>query len=130
MIVTGELDLEQFTPAEGQGVELDVFSYFVENGYPVDEILEAHSVVNQKPDDENSGHIVLKVKTLSKPLSEADAVEDEMHMWTCDCKGYQYHYSVDLSERRLGEWDFCPHIEAVAKSVKALNDDSQTELME
>lgn len=128
MIVTGQLDVDQFTPAEGQGVELDVFSYFVENGYPVEEILEAHSVVNQKPDDENSGHIVLKVKTLSKPLSEADAVSDELHRWVCSCKAFQFHHSVDLQERRLGEWEHCKHIQSVAKSVKAIEDKNQETL--
>lgn len=132
MIHTAELDLEQFGQDDVEGRPeqfwLDVFNYWVDNGYPIDSLLGAHSVVHKKQDSEDTAHVVLKVQTLSKPKDMADIVADETTMYACDCKGYQYHYSVDLDEKRLPDWGYCPHIDAVDPTVKADNDESQQTL--
>jgi len=121
MIHTGKLDTEQFG---SDGVELEVFSYLYDNGYPVDSIEEAHAVVSEK-DKDNTGHIVLKIQTLRKPLKEADATTDQTTKFVCDCKAFQFHHSVDLEERYLSEWDSCKHINAVSKVEKAKADENQ-----
>lgn len=129
-IHTAELDLEQFSTEteESNLLTLDVWSYWHDNGYPVESILEAHSALSQKATEENTGHIVLKVESLSKPLNRADVVEDSISVWCCDCKGYQYHYSVDLEQQGITDWKSCPHIKAVSKAERAKADDQQTEL--
>jgi len=130
MIHTARIDLDNFAESDSTSlcINLDVFSYFYEHGYPVDEILEAHSAVNAKPDDENSGHLVVKLKTLSKPLEQADASVDTHTMYACDCKSYTYHTSVDLEEKQITEWEPCKHIESVDPSVRAANDPNQEQL--
>lgn len=129
-IVTAELDLEQFANSDSQQlpIEFDVWSYWYEHGFPVDSVIEAHSAVSRKSNEENSGHVVAKVETLEKPLERADAAVDDTTVWCCDCKGYQFHYSVDLEDYSVTEWGACPHIEAVSKVEKAKSDDNQTEL--
>jgi len=72
MLHSGEIDTEQM-----QDAELDVSSYLKTSGYPIDDIIEAYAVVSVKNQSENTGHIVLKIQTLSKPIDEADAVEDQ-----------------------------------------------------
>lgn len=131
MIHAAPLDLDNLAESDDTSlaVNLDVFSYWYENGYPVDGIVEAYCVVNVKRDNENTGHTVLKVETLSKPLDKADVVADQTEVWACDCKGYQHHYSVDLEDTPVTEWDACPHIEACDKSAKAKNDDNQDTLL-
>jgi hypothetical protein len=124
MIHTGKLDVEQFI----EDIEIEVFSYLYDNGYPVDDIEEAHAVVSEKK-EENTGHIVLRIQTLTKPLNEADATTDQTTKWVCDCKAFQFHHSVDLEERYLSEWDSCKHINAVSKVKKAQADENQDTLL-
>jgi len=123
MIHTAELDLDSF--GEDTPIELDVFNYLRTNGYPVDELTEAHAILNQKPDKDDTGHMVIQIQTLSKPLDLADAATDQYEMWCCDCRGFQFHEGVDLEEQRITEWGHCKHIESVDKSIKAQNDDHQ-----
>jgi len=129
-IVTAELDLEQFANSDSQQlpIEFNVWSYWYEHGFPVDSVMEAHSAVSRKSGEANSGHIVAKVETLSKPLDRADVAVDSCTVWCCDCKGYQFHYSVDLEEYSVTGWEACPHIEAVAKEARAQNDEQQETL--
>jgi len=130
MIHTAPLDLSQFGTDDDtdKPVWLDVWNYFNTNGYPIESIDEAHTAIHKKTDDEDTSHIVVKVTTLEKPLEQADVVADQTQKWCCDCKGYAYHYSVDLEDHSVVDWKPCPHIEAVDKSVKAKAGDSQTEL--
>jgi len=72
MLHSGEIDTEQM-----QDAELDVLSYLKTNGYPIDDTLEGHAVVSVKNQSENTGHLVLKIQTLTKPIDEADAIEDQ-----------------------------------------------------
>jgi hypothetical protein len=132
MIHSAPLDLEQFQTEDSQQkpIELDVWSYFYENGYPVEEIVEAHSIVHEKVDEENTAHIVLKIKTLSKPLDKADVAVDQTEMYCCDCGRFQYHENADLEEQLITEWGHCHHIESVDKSLKAESDSNQRELIE
>jgi len=127
MIRTAEKDLDQYGTDDNTNlpINLDIFSYFYTHGFPVESIVEAHTAFHIKPDDGDTAHDVLKIETLSKPLDIADAAVDTHTMWVCDCKGFAYHYSVDLEEQRITEWDVCPHIEAVDKSLKAESDASQ-----
>jgi len=111
-----------------QDAELDVFNYLRTNGYPIDDILEGHAVVSVKRQAENTGHLVLKIQTLSKPIDEADAIEDQTTEWVCDCKDYQFNQSVDLEKKRLANWGMCKHIRGVNKSVKAEADNKQNTL--
>jgi hypothetical protein len=130
MIHTAELDLEQFRTGDSHSkpIELEVWNYWAEHGYPVESIIEAYSAVHSKVDDKDTAHVVLKVETLSKPLDKADVAVDQTEIYCCDCKGYQYHYSVDLEDSSVVEWDSCPHIEAIDKTVKAQADDQQDTL--
>lgn len=132
MIHTAKIDLDNFAESDSTSlcVNLDVFSYFYEFGYPVDEILEAHSAVNVKTDDENTGHLVVRIQTLSKPIDQADAAVDQIEKWACDCGSYQYHVSVDLEEQSITDWGHCKHVKAVDPSVRAKNDPDQSELVE
>jgi hypothetical protein len=125
MIHTGKIPTENI-----QDIQLEVFSYLNTHGYPVDEIVEAYSVTSMKkdPQKDDTGHIVLQVQTLSKPMGEADAVADRTTEWVCDCKDYQFNKSIDLESRALAEWDSCKHIKEVSKSEKAVADERQSQL--
>ena len=123
MLHSGEIDTEQM-----HDCEIDVVSYLSTHGYPIDDILEAHAVVSVKTEAENAGHLVIKVQTLSKPIDEADAVDDQMIQWLCDCRDFQFNRSVDLEERKLREWGSCKHIQEVSKSQRAAEDRNQLSL--
>jgi len=123
MLHSGQIDTEQM-----QDAELDVTSYLRTNGYPIDDIIEAYAVVSVKNQSENTGHLVLKIQTLSKPIDEADAVQDQTTKWICDCKDYQFNQSVDLEKKRLADWGTCKHIREVNKSAKAAEDNRQLSL--
>jgi len=123
MLHSGEIDTEQM-----HDCEIDVVSYLSTHGYPIDDILEAYAVVSVKTETENSGHLVIKVQTLSKPINEADAVDDQMIQWLCDCRDFQFNRSVDLEKKRLADWGRCKHIREVNKSAKAEADNKQNTL--
>ena len=123
MFHSGEIDTEQM-----HDCEIDVVSYLSTHGYPIDDILEAHAVVSVRTEAENAGHLVIKVQTLSKPIDEADAVDDQMIQWLCDCRDFQFNRSVDLEERKLREWGSCKHIQEVSKSQRAAEDRNQLSL--
>jgi len=123
MLHSGEIDTEQM-----HDCEIDVVSYLSTHGYPIDDILEAYAVVSVKTEAENAGHLVIKVQTLSKPIDEADAVDDQMVQWLCDCRDFQFNRSVDLGERKLREWGSCKHIQEVSKSQRAAEDRNQLSL--
>jgi len=99
-------------------LELDVFSYFYDHGFPVESIEEAHAVVNEKAEKENTAHLVVKIETLRKPLDIADlAIDGGFKMFACDCRAYQFHHSVDLEDKNITNWGECKHIDEV-KSAK------------
>ena len=123
MLHAGEIDTEEM-----QDAELDVSSYLKTDGYPIDDIIEAYAVVSVKNQSENTGHLVLKIQTLTKPIDEADAVEDQTTKWICDCKDYQFNKWVDLEKKRLADWGTCKHIREVSKSAKADADNKQNTL--
>ncbi len=127
MIHTAELDLNQLgiDDATEKPIQLGVFNYWASHGYPVESILEAHTVVHSKDTSENTGHIVLKIETLERPLDVADLVEDKTEMWVCDCRDFQYNQSVDLSERWLTEWGICKHCLSVSREERAKADENQ-----
>jgi hypothetical protein len=115
-------------PEQITEIELQTFAYLQTHGYPINEIREAYAVVSEKADADDTGHIVLQVQTLSKPMGEADAVADRTTEWVCDCRDYQYNQSVDLAERALSAWGSCKHIKEVSKSEKAVADERQSQL--
>ena len=124
MIHTAELDLSRFPEVD---VEFDVFSYFYDHGYPVT-IDRLYSVVNQKPQEENSGYLVAEITTTQVPLDEADVASDEISKLACSCPAYQYQAGVDLSEATINEWGTCKHIDKVDPTAKAKSDDLQDTL--
>jgi hypothetical protein len=125
MIHSAKLDMERFT--ETPEIEFDVFSYFYDHGYPVD-IEQLYNVVNQKPQEENSGYLVAEITTTQVPLDEADVASDEITKLTCSCPAYQYQAGVDLSDATIDDWKHCKHCEAVDPVAKAKADDNQTSL--
>jgi len=124
------LDLDNFAESDSTGlsVNLDLFSYWATHGYPVDDIIEAYSVVNEKVGDENSSHVVLKVQTLSKPLDRADAAVDQTTLFVCDCRDYRFNLGVDLEQKSVTSWGQCKHVLECSKSAKAKQDEQQSEL--
>lgn len=124
MIHTAELDLDRFPEVE---LEFDVFSYFYDHGYPVD-ITELHSVVNQKPQDEDSGYLVAKITTTEVPLDEADVATDEISMYACSCPAFQFQEVPDLKETTITDCGQCKHLRSVDPVAKAKADENQTEL--
>jgi hypothetical protein len=124
MIHTAELSLDRFPEVD---VEFEVFSYLYDHGYPVD-IDGLYSVVNQKPQEENSGYLVAEITTTQVPLDEADVASDEIGMLACSCPAYQYQAGVDLSETTVDEWGTCKHIDSVDPTAKAVKSESQTTL--
>lgn len=129
-LISAPLDLDQFqTVKDGETcLNLSVWSYWADHGYPVEAITGAWTVINDKVEDINTSHIVVKVETLEKPLDEADVAADGTELYACDCRDYQYNRSVDLQERYLTEWDDCKHIRAVSREAKANADDNQQTL--
>jgi len=123
MLHSGEIDTEQM-----QDAELDVTSYLKTNGYPINDMIAAYAVVSVKNQTKDTGHLVLKIQTLSKPIDEADAIKDQTIKWICDCKDYQFNQSVDLEKKRLADWGTCKHIREVNKSAKADADNKQNTL--
>lgn len=128
-IITAPIDLEQLRDEGSLPVQFAVFSYWESYGYPIEQVVEAHSAVSRKQDEEDSGHIVAKVETLAKPLNRADVVEDTIEKWTCDCGAFQYHHNADLEVDQITDWGVCKHIEAVDKHTKAKNDENQSRLL-
>jgi hypothetical protein len=129
-LISAPLDVDQLTTAKDSDrpIELSVFAYWADHGFPVEAINEAYSVINRKVDGENTAHVVLNVDTLSKPINRADVAVDQMTKWCCDCRDYQYNRGVDLTERTLTEWEPCKHIQACSKAAKAKADDNQQTL--
>lgn len=113
-LVTASLDLDQFHDTDTtHPLTLNVWSYWYSNGYPVEDVVGAWTVIHEKPDSANTSHVVCEVETLEVPLSEADAAVDGTTEYACDCRDYQYNQGVELGERRLGEWGECKHIACV-----------------
>lgn len=130
-LISAPLDVDQFQTVKGgeRVFELAVWSYWYDNGYPVESIEEAHTVIHEKDDEENSSHIVCKVQTLEVPINVADVVADQTTKWVCDCKRFQYQEGVDLEERRLTDWGNCHHIQAVSRTARANADEDQDTLV-
>jgi hypothetical protein len=129
-LISAPLDVDQLTTAkdEDRPIELNVWGLWADHGYPVERINEAHTVINEKEDAENTSHVVLNVATLSKPMDKADAVADKTDLWCCDCRDYQFNRGVDLQERTLTEWDTCKHIQEISKVARAKQDKNQQTL--
>ena len=128
-IFTAPIDLDQLRNEGTLPVQFAVFNLWESYGYPIEQVVEAHSAVTRKQDSEDTGHIVVRVETLSKPLNRADVVEDAIERWACDCGAFQFHNNADLEGERITDWGVCKHIEAVDKKAKAKNDENQSRLL-
>lgn len=125
MIHTAPLDTSRVVESE---FITESETYLNEQGYQTDTV-GYYCVVNQKPEESNSGYIVKEVKTTAVPFEQADVVEDTIRIYLCSCPAYRYQEGIrDLSERRTLEYDSCKHVEACSKVEKAKVDDTQTEL--
>ena len=105
-------------------------SYLNEHGYKTDD-KRYYTVVNHKPDDKDSGHLIKVVETTAVPFDDADLVADTVEVYICSCSSYRYGKGIDdLEDRRTLEWHTCKHCDALSdlKAKRAEQDDNQTEL--
>lgn len=124
MIRSAKLEKEHLTD-EG---ELKPIVWLQNAGYPVD-VLERHPTVSVKEKKENTGYLVTKVRTLSKPPEQADAVEDEIEVHLCHCWNFVTEHCPRFGDGATpAEIGSCKHIEAVDKSARASNDPDQHSL--
>jgi len=118
----------KITEAGETNIEPNYLGFLRENGYSVDELLQAHTV---KRSDSERAHLVLKVQTYTKPMDhpDLDVVTDKSPLWVCDCWNFREH-SADVSN---GEpptaCDPCPHIKQVSKVENAKADSDQDTLV-
>lgn len=120
----------KITDAGEANIEPAYLNFLRDNGYSVDELLEAHAV---KRSESEVAHLVLKVQTYSKPMShpELDLTEDRISLYCCDCSDFRYRKAADVSDGvSPTECGPCAHIKSVSKVENAKADDSQTELGE
>lgn len=119
-LYSAPLDLEQFANSGNLQlpIEFSVWTYWQTFGYPIEEIQAAYTVIHERDGEEDTGHIVLKITTLEKPIDTADAGADQFEMHCCDCARFQYHEGVDLEETPITEWGECHHIEFVTEDLE------------
>ncbi len=110
-------------------LRLDCMRWMQEAAYPVENIMDVHTNVSVKHDDEDSAHVVCRIETLSRPLPEADAAADNYEFWACSCPGFHYHRFPKFDEgesiEAVGE---CTHIEAVRRSRREVAGEGQAQL--
>lgn len=124
MIRSAELQTEHVTD-DG---ELEPRIWVENAGYPVD-VLNQFPVVSVKDGEENTGYLVTRIRTLSKPPAEADAVEDEIETYLCHCWNFVTEHLPKFNEGATpSEISACKHIESVDKSARAKNDEGQQSL--
>jgi hypothetical protein len=103
--------------------------YLREQGYTIDDVIEAHSVPSSSRE---KSHAVIQIQTYNYPRNhpELDVVEDEIELWVCSCEDFQYNQSADVSESMVkpSECGACRHIKSVSKVEKAKSDDKQRSL--
>lgn len=125
MIHVAPLDTEHIADS---AVITETETYLEEFGYKTNTD-GYYTVVNHKTDDSNSGYLVKKVTTTSKPFEQADIVEDEITILICSCAAYRFRDGIkDLEETNGLEWTPCKHCESVDKSIKAESDEAQSTL--
>lgn len=113
---------------DGQIVcEPSYIQYLREHGYLIEEIADAREIDS---DSSESGHIVYKIKTYSKPRdhTDFDAIADEITIPVCDCWSYRSN-SVDVAET-TGPNGTCKHCEKAFMTERAENDENQSTLFE
>jgi len=126
MIHTAPIDTEYIKNID---VLMESEDYLNKNGYNTD-LVGYHSVVNHKPDADDSGYIIKVVETTVVPFQEADVVADSTEIAICSCASYRYGKGVDdLEDSDRLDVTPCKHCEAFNKSLKAANDESQEELL-
>lgn len=125
MIHTAPLNTDHIVESE---MITESESYLNEHGYKTD-TAGYYTVVNHKPDDENSGYIVKAVETTVVPFKHADVIEDSVRVLICNCSSYRYGKGVeDLEDRDTLEWNSCKHCQAVDPTIRALSDEDQSTL--
>lgn len=102
-------------------LRLACMRWLQEANYPVENITDIHQNVSVKRDGEDAAHVVCRIETLSRPIEDADVVEDGYEFWACSCKGFHYHKFPRLDEgesiESVGE---CTHIESVRRSCRGV----------
>jgi hypothetical protein len=104
-------------------------AYLREQGYTIDDVIEAHSVPSNSRE---KSHVVVQIQTYNYPRNhpELDVVEDQTEIWVCSCEDFQYNKSADVSESLVSpsQCGTCKHISSVSKVEKAKSDDKQRSL--
>lgn len=125
MIHVAPLDTDQIVESE---FITESETYLREQGYNVDTV-QYYSVVNQKPDAENTGYIVKTIETTTVPFAQADVVEDTYRMHLCSCKSYRYPNGLpDLEKQYVTAYSPCKHCKQVDPALKAETDAQQDTL--
>lgn len=108
--------------------EISFVAYLREHGYPIDGVSDGETIQRA---DSDTGHMVYRIETLSKPTShpESDAVADQIQIPACDCWNYrQSTPDVGEGETLEGFSPSCPHIRDAFREERAREDDEQDTL--
>lgn len=97
---------------------LDCMDWLQKAGYPVDDFTELHTGVSVKTDSDDSGYLVGRIETLSKPVEDADVAVDQYSFWACSCPGFHYHRFPDLDSESIEGVGECAHVERVRRKVR------------
>ena len=81
------------------------------------------TVLDSQTDTQN-GYLVAKVEFLTKPLDQADVVEDSTHTYLCGCDGFYFHYAKDTIEPS----GYCKHCDSVRIQEREIKPDGQATL--
>jgi len=108
-------------------LEPSYLQYLRENGHPIDELQEVHTVPSES--EKGKAHLVVKVETTELPTDhqEADVVADAMDLWACDCWSYRTSTN-DVAEGEYPPEGSCKHVLQVSREERAKNDEQQETL--
>jgi hypothetical protein len=125
-----ETTAETDTTQDGRIIQEPAYcAYLREQGYTIDDVIEAHSVPSSSRD---KSHVVIQIQTYNYPRNhpELDVVEDEIELWVCSCENFWYDQKADVSESMVqpSECGACKHVKAVSKVEKAKADENQQTL--
>ena len=87
------------------------------------DVLETYAVPSSSRDD--IAHVVRKIEHLTKPLQDADAVEDKTVTWVGSCEDTQYNRWGSDGTIPV---DYTPCRHVIEEFKQARVDESQTEL--
>ena len=111
--------------------EPQIIQYLRQNGYTIEEVLEAHTV----PSNSNPElvHDVLLISTYEWPTNhpKLDYEAHRIEVWCCDCWNYRSE-SPDIAQTDVTPdmLPACKHIKQCSKVQKAKEDNQQSTLLD